>query len=195
MMQGRVLELDGMGAGGTILGSDGSRYAFVIGEWRAADKPTAGGPVDFILGDNSTAREIFPLPPSAAYVPPPPGAAPWAAQGGQPQPAASVAYVPPQQVQAAGGSSVLLGILGIICLLLSFVVPFVATIAAFILGLIGADSGKRYKNTLGLVLSRISWIGALVLFILGILFIGFFVSIMAVMFGISPDDIGNWSLV
>lgn len=65
-------------------------------------------------------------------------------------------------------SSVLLGTIGVLCLVLGLVIPVLPTIAAFIVGLIGADSGKRHGNATGLTLSRIAWIGALVLMLAGI---------------------------
>ena len=196
-MQGRILELDSMGAGGTILGNDGKRYAFVIGEWRAADKAVAGGLVDFILGDNTMAREVFPMPGNAAASPAAPVQAgtPWVAQGAAPRQTVQAvrAAQPLQAATMGGGNSVVLGLLGIVCLFVGFAIPFIPTIAAFILGLVGADSGKRHNNMAGIVLSRISWIGALVLFIIAILFIGFFVSIMALLLGLSPEEIARWS--
>ena len=70
-----------------------------------------------------------------------------------------------------------LGVIGILCLILGFVVPLLPTVAAFIVGLIGADSAKRHNNDTGLILSRISWIGALVFLV-----IGFILLMLAMMF-------------
>lgn len=202
-MQGRILEIDSMGAGGLILGNDGNRYAFVIAEWRAADRPYAGATVDFVVGPNSTAGQIFPLPahPTHAFTAPQQQGGAWGSQQGAPAPQGTLqpgAPLPPTyyaRPPEGGGNSVLLGILGLVFLLLGFVVPFVPTIVAFILGLVGADSGKRYKNTAGVVLSRIAWIGALVLFIVMIVFIGFFIAMLGSIYGFSPEDWQNWSAV
>ena len=44
-----------------------------------------------------------------------------------------------------------LGIIGILCLALGFAIPILPTIAAFVLGLIGASSAKRHDNSTGLI--------------------------------------------
>lgn len=156
-MQGQILEASAARSG-TILGDDGNRYAFSPGDWRAADPPAAGVRVDFVLGEGGLAREIFPLPgaagtASSAAVPPPTYAAP---PSNPPR--------PPQN------NSQLLGWIGIACLIVGFVLPIILpTIAALILGLIGADSAKRHNDSTGLVLSRIAWIGAIATFAVGIL--------------------------
>lgn len=62
----------------------------------------------------------------------------------------------------------MLGAIGILCLVLGFVVPVLPTLAALILGLVGADSAKRHGTGTGLVLSRIAWIGAAVLLAIGL---------------------------
>lgn len=155
-MRGQILEVKPSG-GGTVLGSDGNRYGFSRPDWRGPGEPPVGGNVDFIAG-SGTAGEIFPLPgqPSAASF-----AAP-----------SSMGAAPAAPVQPRSeGSSVVLGIIGIVCLVLSFVVPVLPTIAAFVLGLVGADSAKRHNNANGLVLSRISWIGAVVMTAVGVLVI------------------------
>jgi hypothetical protein len=118
--------------------------------------------VDFVPGDGNVAREIFPLPGSA-------GAA-------GPTMAIPVMAMPPQALppRPPTNNSQLLGWIGIACLILGFVLPIILpTIAAFILGLIGADSAKRHNDSTGLVLSRIAWIGAVVTFGLGILLLVF----------------------
>jgi hypothetical protein len=157
-MRGQILEVRTSG-GGTILGADGNRYSFGRPDWRGPGEPPTGGEVDFIAG-SGTAAEIFPLP-------------------GRPQASASsfsaassVAAAPAAAVQSRNeGSSVVLGVIGIVCLVLGFVVPVVPTIAAFVLGLAGADSAKRHNNDSGLVLSRIAWIGAVVLTAISVLVI------------------------
>lgn len=145
-MRGQVLSAEPAG-GGMIAGSDGKRYGFGPSDWRGPVAPEAGAEVDFISGDG-VAQDIFPLPGRAAGL------------RGMATPSATA----PQNE----GSSVMLGGIGILCLVLGFVVPVLPTIAALILGLIGANSAKRHGNETGLVLSRISWIGAVVLFAVGI---------------------------
>jgi hypothetical protein len=155
-MRGQVLQAEA--AGGVLLGSDGNRYTFETGDWKGPAAPAAGTEVDFIT-DGSAARDIFPVPGRG-----PGNGTGWSgaqraasgAGGGAGQP-------------APGGSSVVLGSSGIVCLLLGVLFPIVVpTIVALILGLIGADSGKRHSNDTGLLLSRIAWIGAAVLIVLGI---------------------------
>lgn len=148
-MRGQILEASAAG-GGLILGSDGARYTFSASDWRSPAPPTAGLEVDFVAA-GTAAQEIYALP----------GASAWAGR-------------PPRGAAAADeGSSVTLGVIGIGCLVLGFVVPVLPTIAAFILGLIGADSAKRHNNENGLLLSRIAWIGALILFLIGIFLLVF----------------------
>ena len=161
-MQGQILEANAAAKSGTILGDDGNRYGFSTGDWRASDVPGTGMRVDFVPGDGNVAREIFPLPGSA-------GAA-------GPTMAIPVTAVPQQSLppRPPTNNSQLLGWIGIACLILGFVLPILLpTIAAFILGLIGADSAKRHNDSTGLVLSRIAWIGAVVTFGLGILLLVF----------------------
>jgi hypothetical protein len=156
-MQGQILEASAAKSG-TILGDDGNRYAFTAADWRVGDAPVPGSRVDFVPGDGSTAREIFPLPGAAA------GAATAA-----PAMAANVPppSYPPRPLQ---NNSQLLGWIGIACLILGFILPIILpTIAAMILGLVGADSAKRHNDSTGLVVSRIAWIGAVVTMALGAL--------------------------
>lgn len=68
-------------------------------------------------------------------------------------------------------NSVTLGWLGIICLALSFIIPVLPTIGAFILGLVGAADAKRSGNGTGLALSRIAWIGALLMALVVVAFL------------------------
>lgn len=145
-MQGQILQVDA-GRTGLILGDDGSRYRFTDSDWKGLEEPAPGRHVDFIAADGQ-ATEVFPLPAQdgAPWPPPPP-----------------VPPVPPRGSDA--GSSVLLGLLGIACLVLGFVIPILPTIAAFVLGLVGADNAKRHDNGPGLILSRVAWVGALVLLV------------------------------
>jgi hypothetical protein len=136
---------------GLILGDDGKRYGFSASDWRGSAPPVIGATVDYLVED-SRARQVFPVPQQAFPRPP-----------------------------HATSNAVLLGWIGIGCLLLGFVIPVLPTIAAFILGLIGADSAKRTGDSAGLLLSRIAWMGAVVILVIGIalLSIGFtFLSFM-----------------
>lgn len=159
-MQGQILEASAAKSG-TILGDDGNRYMFTAVDWRTTDGPATGTRVDFVPGEGGTAREIFPLPGST-------GAAP----AGSP----ARSSVPPQSYppQPPPNNSQTLGWIGVACLIVGFVFPIILpTIAALVLGLIGADTAKKYNDNTGLVLSRIAWIGALVTFGLGILLLIF----------------------
>jgi hypothetical protein len=81
-------------------------------------------------------------------------------------------YALPQAFAPRGpDNSVLFGTLGVLCLVLSFVIPFLPLVGAFIVGLVGAESAKRHRNANGLLLSRISWVGALLLVVAGIGFV------------------------
>ena len=158
-MQGQILEASAAKSG-TILGDDGNRYTFTAGDWRTADAPAVGGRVDFLAGEGGAAREIFPLPGTAG------GAQP----AGAPVMAPPTSYPP----RPPTNNSQLLGWIGIACLVIGFVLPIVLpTIAAMVLGLIGADTAKRHNDTNGLILSRIAWIGAVVLLALGVLLLLF----------------------
>jgi hypothetical protein len=65
--------------------------------------------------------------------------------------------------------SMVLGLIGVVCLVLGFVIPFIPTIAAFVLGVIGAGQARAEQDESALVLSRIAWIGAAVLLTIGII--------------------------
>jgi hypothetical protein len=160
-MQGQILEVSAAKSG-TILGDDGNRYTFTAVDWRTADPPAAGVRVDFVPGDGGAAREIFPLPGSAGTA--------------SPTMAIPVMQVPPQSYppRPPQNNSQLLGWIGIGCLIVGFVLPIVLpTIAALVLGLIGADTAKKHNDGTGLVLSRIAWIGALATFAIGVFFLLF----------------------
>jgi hypothetical protein len=165
-MQGQILQVNDRRRAGLILGGDGKRYDFLAADWRGANPPMIGMPVDYVTA-NTAAREVFPLHARADVG----------------------AYASPRT-----DNSVVLGWLGIGCLVLSFVIPILPTIGAFVLGLIGANAAKRAGNGQGLVLSRIAWIGAvlqvmtvLVLLALGLSFLGLVV-------GFSFNELlnGNW---
>lgn len=79
-------------------------------------------------------------------------------------------FAVPGAVQARPASqAMVLAALSVGCLVLGFVIPFVPTIAAFVLGVIGAGQAKAEGDETALLLSRIGWIGALVLLVLAIL--------------------------
>src|SRR5262245_60224016 len=128
-MQGQILEASAAKSG-MILGDDGNRYTFTAADWRTADAPAAGVRVDFVPGEGGAAREIFPLPGAA---PVPPAGTATAATLTPP----STSYPP----RPPANNSQLLGWIGIVCLVIGFILPIIIpTIAAMILGLIGADT-------------------------------------------------------
>lgn len=56
-MRGKIL---GASAdGGTISGEDGKRYRFDPGQWKSERSPAQGDEVDFEVGDQGTAHEVF----------------------------------------------------------------------------------------------------------------------------------------
>lgn len=65
----------------------------------------------------------------------------------------------------------MLGGIAIGCLALGFVIPLLPTIAALVLGLIGARRAREEGDETGVVLSRIGWIGAVVLLELGVVLV------------------------
>jgi hypothetical protein len=65
--------------------------------------------------------------------------------------------------------SMTLGLIGVVCLVVGFIIPFIPTIAAFVLGVIGAKQARVDQDESALVLSRIAWIGAAVLLTIGII--------------------------
>jgi hypothetical protein len=147
-MRGQVLGVEATRGVGVILGGDGARLEFPLAEWRSQGAPAAGQSVDFVL-ENGQAKQVYGIPAEAA--------APGSAGGASPAPAA----------RANTGS--VLGGIAIGCLALGFVVPLLPTIAALILGIIGAGRARTEGDETGLVLSRIGWIGAAVFLALGVL--------------------------
>lgn len=59
-MRGLVIGFDPLTNTGAIRASDGTRFEFILADWRAAQPPRAGRSVDFNADDNS-AKQIFPL--------------------------------------------------------------------------------------------------------------------------------------
>lgn len=86
--------------------------------------------------------------------------------GGQ---ARGVFAVPGASASRPYSSATVIGGIGVGCLVLGFIIPLVPTIAAFVLGVIGAGQGVRDGDETGVLLSRIAWIGALVLLAVGLL--------------------------
>jgi hypothetical protein len=80
------------------------------------------------------------------------------------------------------GGATMLGAISVGCLALGFIIPFVPTIAALILGLLGAGQAQLQRDDTGLLLSRIGWIGAAVMLALGVLLILVFGAFLAQMF-------------
>lgn len=87
-------------------------------------------------------------------------------EGGE---ARSVFAVPGAAVPRPASGSMVLGAIAVGCLALGFIVPLVPTIAAFVLGVIGAGQARAEGDETALLLSRIAWIGALVLLAIAML--------------------------
>jgi len=170
-MQGQILQLDDRQRTGLILGEDGKRYDFTAAEWRGSTPPLVGSTADFIA-EGDKAREIFPLNRTHASAS-----------------STSTAYA------AQADNSVVLGGLGVACLVLSFMIPVLPLIGAFILGLIGAGAAKQTGNSNGLLLSRIAWIGSVVLVLAVVVMIALGLSFLGLVAGISMHELmrGNWS--
>lgn len=131
----------GVHGGRGVLLADERRLEFPISEWRSAGSPVAGQIVDFVE-ENGEARAVFAVP--GAHV----------SGGGAPR---------------SYSGSFVLGAIGVGCLVLGFVIPLLPTIAAFVLGCIGASQAQAERDDTALLLSRIAWIGAVVLLSIGIL--------------------------
>lgn len=76
-----------------------------------------------------------------------------------------------QSYSTQQSGSRVLGIIGVICLVVSFVIPLIPTIAAFVLGVIAAGQAQQERDDTSLLLARISWIGAVVMLGLGLLIV------------------------
>lgn len=90
----------------------------------------------------------------------------FAEEGGQ---ARAVFAVPGAAVAAQRSGSFVLSAVALGCLALGFIIPLLPTIAAFVLGVIGAGQAQAERDETALVMARIAWIGALVLLIVGFL--------------------------
>jgi len=127
---------------GVLLAADERRMEFPLTEWRSAGVPTPGQVVDFIE-DGGQARAVFAVP--GLYA----------------------------SASAATGRSgaFILGAVALGCLALGFLIPVIPTVAAFVLGVIGAGQAQAERDETALLMSRIAWIGALVLIAVGFLLI------------------------
>ncbi|MEZ5970533.1 MAG: hypothetical protein R3C31_01825 [Hyphomonadaceae bacterium] len=124
---------------GVLLGEADRRIEFPLTEWRSSGAPFAGQIVDYVE-ENGQARAVFAVP----------GLGPSGFGGPQ------------------SGSRVL-GIIGVICLVVSFIIPLIPTIAAFVLGVVAAGQAQQERDDTSLLLARISWIGAVVMLGIGLL--------------------------
>jgi hypothetical protein len=141
-MRGQILGTDQARGVAVLVGDGGGRLEFPLSEWRSAGAPFAGQWVDYVEADGQ-ARQVFAVPAGA-----------------------------PGSAHATGASrGVVFGGLSLACLLLGFIVPFLPTVAALVLGLVGARRSQEDGDETGLVLSRIGWIGAAVLLLFGVLLI------------------------
>ncbi|HVY86145.1 MAG TPA: hypothetical protein VG943_13505 [Caulobacterales bacterium] len=136
---------------GVLLGTDDRRLEFPLSEWRSAGTPTPGQIVDFVETEGE-ARGVFAVPGGGGTVPP----------------------LAPQS------TTMTMSIIAVACLALGFIIPLVLpTICAFVLGVIAAGRAKVEREETALVLARIAWIGAAVMFGFVILVL----SVIALFFG------------
>ncbi|HYD88144.1 MAG TPA: hypothetical protein VEA80_11755 [Vitreimonas sp.] len=96
-------------------------------------------------------------------------------------------------VSQSHSSSFVLSAVALGCLALGFIIPLVPTIAAFVLGVIGANQARAQGDETALTMARVAWIGALVLLVIGALailaVIAFVGTIgLASMFQLGPGD-------
>ncbi|HVZ99357.1 MAG TPA: hypothetical protein VG841_03475 [Caulobacterales bacterium] len=124
---------------GVLIGAGEKRLDFPLSEWRSPGTPAPGQAVDYVEGE-SGARDVFAVP--GANAPP---------IGGGPS------------------GAMTLGAIAVGCFALGFIIPLVPTIAAFVLGVVGAARARDERDETALVLSRVAWIGALVMVGLGVL--------------------------
>jgi hypothetical protein len=131
---------------GVLLSADERRLEFPLSEWRSAGAPSPGQIVDFVE-EGGQARAVFIVP---------------GAHG-------------PSGVGVRHSGSFVLGAISVGCLALGFVIPFLPTVAAYVLGVVGAAQARAEPDDTALMLSRIGWIGGLVMLslVMIILFIVF----------------------
>jgi len=121
-----------------------------------------------LLGINEQRLE-FPLSEWRSAAPPAAGQiVDYVDDGGQ---ARAVFAVPGAISARAASSSTILAAIGVGCLVLGFILPIVPTIVAFVLGVVAAAQARAEGDEMALLLARIAWIGALVLFGVGILLV------------------------
>jgi hypothetical protein len=87
-------------------------------------------------------------------------------EGGQ---ARGVFAVPGLAGVGRQSNSLVLGWISVACLALGFLIPLIPHIAAFVLGVIGAAQARTENDDTALMLSRIGWIGSLVMMVIGFL--------------------------
>lgn len=87
-------------------------------------------------------------------------------EGGQ---ARAVFAVPGASFARPHSGSMVMSAIAVGCLLLGFIIPLIPTIAAYVLGVIGAGQARAENDDTALLLARIAWIGALVLLVVGFL--------------------------
>lgn len=103
----------------------------------------------------------------------------------------SVFAVPNASIPAPATSpSVMLGAFSVGALALGFIVPLLPTIAAFVLGLLGASRARQDGDETGLVLSRIGWIGSLIFLVLGTLILVGVMVLLGGIFALSEFSLG-----
>lgn len=107
--------------------------------------------------------------------------------------ARAVFTVPGAAAGRGHSGSFVLAAVALGCLALGFIVPVLPTIAAFVLGVIGAGQAQSEGDETALTMSRIAWIGALVLLVmlfLVILAVIFFIGAIgfAGLFNFGPTD-------
>jgi len=83
--------------------------------------------------------------------------------------ARGVFAVPGLSAGQSHSSSFILGAVALGCLALGFIIPLIPTIAAFVLGVIGANQAQAQRDDTALTMSRVAWIGSLVMLIVGLL--------------------------
>lgn len=108
--------------------------------------------------------------------------------------ARAVFAVPGASAARSYSTATVLGAIGVGCLVLGFIIPFVPTIAAFVLGVVAAAQARDERDETALLLGRIAWIGALVLLgiglllVLGVLALIGTMGFAAVWHGLGPGD-------
>lgn len=111
--------------------------------------------------------------------------------GGQ---ARGVFLIPGAVAQGGASTAFVLSAVALGCLVLGFIVPVVLpTLAAFVLGVIGANQARAANEETPLMMARVAWIGALIVLIIGLLailaVIAFVGTIgLASIFSLGPGD-------